>query len=117
MRKRYEIHVWGTVLILDLGSSKVDEAVIDAAVEGVKKVVFGVDEDFSTYKDGSFVSRLRRGEISIADCPSDVQEVWQLCAVARDLTGGAFDPWAVAGGFDPSGYVGMGGRSRCFIFG
>jgi FAD:protein FMN transferase len=105
VRKRYEIDVWGTVLFLDLGSSKVDETAIDAAVEDVKKFVYGVDEDFSTYKDGSFVSRLRRGEISIEQCPADVQEVWQLCAVARDLTGGAFDPWAVAGGFDPSGYV------------
>ena len=105
MRKRYEIHVWGTVLFLDLGSSAVGEAAVDAAVEGVKKFVYGVDEAFSTYKDGSFVSRLRRGEISIEQCPVDVQEVWQLCAVARDLTGGAFDPWAVAGGFDPSGYV------------
>ena len=27
------------------------------------------------------------------------------CAVARDLSGGWFDPWAVPGGFDPSGYV------------
>jgi hypothetical protein len=25
--------------------------------------------------------------------------------VARDLSGGWFDPWAVPGGFDPSGYV------------
>lgn len=105
VRKRYEIHVWGTVLFLDVATSKIDEAAIDAVVEGVKSFVYGVDEDFSTYKDGSFVSRLRRGEISIADCPADVQEVWGLCAVARDLTGGAFDPWAVAGGFDPSGYV------------
>lgn len=105
MRKRYEIYVWGTVLFLDLGSSKVDVVAIDAAVEEIKKFVYGVDEDFSTYKDGSFVSRLRRGEISIEQCPADVQEVWRLCAVARDLTGGALDPWAVAGGFDPSGYV------------
>ena len=95
MRKRYEIDVWGTVLFLDLGSNKVDEAAIDAAVEDVKKFVYGVDEDFSTYKDGSFVSRLRRGEIAIEQCPTDVQEVWQLCAVARDLTGGAFHRWQV----------------------
>jgi thiamine biosynthesis lipoprotein len=88
-----------------LGSSKVDEAAIDAAVEDVKKFVYGVDEDFSTYKDGSFISRLRRGEVSIEQCHVDVQEVWQLCLVARDLTSGAFDPWAIAGGFDPSGYV------------
>jgi thiamine biosynthesis lipoprotein len=105
VRKRYEIHVWGTVLFLDVGSSALSEAAMDAAVESVKKFVYGVDEDFSTYKDGSFVSRLRRGEISIDACPDDVQEVWGLCAAARDLTDGAFDPWAVAGGFDPSGYV------------
>ena len=105
VRKRYEIHVWGTVLFLDVGSSALSEAAMDAAVESVKKFVYGVDEDFSTYKDGSFISRLRRGEISIDACPDDVQEVWGLCAAARDLTDGAFDPWAVTGGFDPSGYV------------
>ncbi len=105
VRKRYEIRVWGTVLFLDLGSDSISEAAMDAAVESIKSFVYEVDEVFSTYKDGSFVSRLRRGEISIDACPTDLQEVWQLCAVARDLTGGAFDPWAVAGGFDPSGYV------------
>jgi thiamine biosynthesis lipoprotein len=105
VRKRYEIHVWGTVLFLDVGSSALSDAALDAAVESVKKFVYGVDEDFSTYKAGSFVSRLRRGEITIEDCPTDVKEVWGLCAIARDLTDGAFDPWAVAGGFDPSGYV------------
>ena len=78
---------------------------MDAAVESVKKFVYGVDEDFSTYKDGSFISKLRHGELTIEDCPDDVKEVWGLCAAARDLTDGAFDPWAVAGGFDPSGYV------------
>ena len=105
VRKRYEIHVWGTVLFLDLGSGSISEAGMDEAVESVKAIVYEVDEVFSTYKDGSFVSRLRRGEIEIADCPADLQEVSGLCAVARNLTEGAFDPWAVAGGFDPSGYV------------
>ncbi len=105
VRKRYEIPVWGTVLFIDVASSKVSEGAIDTAIENVKRFVYGVDEEFSTYKDGSFVTRLRRGEIAIEQCPADVQEVWQLCAVARDLSDGAFDPWAVAGGFDPSGYV------------
>jgi thiamine biosynthesis lipoprotein len=105
VRKRYEIQVWGTVLFLDLGSASISEGDMDAAVESVKSFVYEVDEVFSTYKDGSFVSRLRRSEISIDACPADLKEVWNLCAVARDLTGGAFDPWAVAGGFDPSGYV------------
>ena len=105
VRKRYEIQVWGTVLFLDLGSSSIAESEIDKAVELVKTFVFEVDEVFSTYKDGSYVSRLCRGEIDIAQCPADLQEVWRLCGVARDLTGGAFDPWAISGGFDPSGYV------------
>jgi thiamine biosynthesis lipoprotein len=105
LRKRYEINVWGTVLFLDLGSASINEGSMDAAVEIVKSFVYEVDEVFSTYKSLSFVSRLRCGEIDIAQCPGDLQEIWRLCAVARDLTGGAFDPWAVAGGFDPSGYV------------
>ena len=37
--------------------------------------------------------------------PLEVAEILDLCAVARDLSGGWFDPWAVPGGFDPSGYV------------
>ena len=61
-RKRYEINVWGTVLFLDLGSTSITEPQIDQAVELVKDFVFEVDEVFSTYKDGSFVSLLRRGE-------------------------------------------------------
>jgi thiamine biosynthesis lipoprotein len=105
VRKRYEIHVWGTVLFLDLGSDSITEGAMDAAVESVKAFVYEVDEVFSTYKEASSVSRLRHGEISIDACPVDLQEVWRLCALARDLTGGAFDSWAVAGGFDPSGYV------------
>jgi thiamine biosynthesis lipoprotein len=105
VRKRYEINVWGTVLFLDIGSSTITESAMDQAVESVKAFVYEVDEVFSTYKEGSFVSRLRRGEIDIAQCPADLQEVWSFCAIARDLTEGAFDPWAVSGGFDPSGYV------------
>ena len=71
----------------------------------MKKFVVDVDNAFSTYKENSFVSRLRRGEIEIGQCPDDVQEVWDACQNAKYLSDGAFDPWAVAGGFDPSGYV------------
>ena len=35
----------------------------------------------------------------------DVREVWDLCLRAKFLSDGAFDPWAVEGGFDPSGLV------------
>ena len=72
-RKRYEINVWGTVLFLDLGSSSITDSEIDQAVESVKTFVYEVDEVFSTYKEGSFVSRSRRGEIGIKDCSEDLQ--------------------------------------------
>jgi thiamine biosynthesis lipoprotein len=104
-RGAYEINVWGTVLYIEAASTTVNRAAIDAAMVDVEKFVRDVDEKFSTYKAGSFVSRLRRGEIKIDDAPVDVQQVWRSCEVARDVSGGAFDPWKVAGDFDPSGYV------------
>jgi thiamine biosynthesis lipoprotein len=104
-RGAYEIHVWGTVLYIEAASTVITRSEIDRAIEDVKRFVFDVDEKFSTYKSDSFVSRLRCGEISIEDAPHDVQQVWQSCEAARNISGGAFDPWKVAGGFDPSGYV------------
>ena len=104
-RAAYEIAVWGTVLYIEASSTTADRAAIDAAIVDVKSFVTDVDSAFSTYKEGSFVSRLRRGEIEIGQCPRDVQDVWDACQNAKYLSEGAFDPWAVAGGFDPSGYV------------
>ena len=60
---------------------------------------------FSTWLPGSPVSRLRRGEITIAAAPPEVAAVMSACATARRLSGGWFDPWAMPGGFDPTGYV------------
>jgi thiamine biosynthesis lipoprotein len=68
-------------------------------------ILHRADETFSTWRPDSPVSRLRRGEITSAQAPPEVAEVLARCAVARDLSGGWFDPWAVPGGFDPSGYV------------
>lgn len=104
-RGAYEIEVWGTILYIEAASTTIDRAAIDAAIEDVKEFVFDVDRAFSTYKSDSFISRLRRREIEIGACPGDVQEVWDACQNAKYLSDGAFDPWAVEGGFDPSGYV------------
>jgi thiamine biosynthesis lipoprotein len=112
-RARYEIEVWGTILYLDLASTKLTRIEIDSVVEKVRAFVFEVDDVFSTYKDGSVISKLRRGEITIDTCPADVIEVWNACAKARELTDGAFNPWAVEGGFDPSGYVKGWAADRC----
>ena len=49
-----------------------------------------VDRVFSTYRDDSFVSRLDRGEVTLADGPPEVAEVLALGALAEEQSGGAF---------------------------
>jgi thiamine biosynthesis lipoprotein len=101
MRTQHEIEVWGTVVFIDVTS----DIYIESAITKVNQYVHQVDELFSTYKESSIISQLRRGEIEIEHCPPEVIEVWNLCAFVKEVTEGAFDPWAVAGGFDPSGLV------------
>ena len=109
MRTQHEIEVWGTVLFIDVTSS----VEMETAIVNVSKYVHQIDEIFSTYKESSIISQLRRGEIDIEQCPPEVIEVWNLCAFVKELTEGAFDPWAVAGGFDPSGLVKGWAADRC----
>jgi thiamine biosynthesis lipoprotein len=109
MRTQYEIEVWGTILFIDVTSDKE----ISASITRVREYVNQVDELFSTYKENSIISQLRRGEIEIDQCPPEVIEVWNLCAYVKELTQGAFDPWSVKGGFDPSGLVKGWAADRC----
>jgi thiamine biosynthesis lipoprotein len=48
------------------------------------------DRVFSTYRADSAVSRLRRGEIGLEDCPPEVAEVLALGETAERQSGGAF---------------------------
>ena len=109
MRTQHEIEVWGTVVFIDVTSN----SEIDPAITKVNQYVQQVDAVFSTYKENSVISQLRRGEIEIEQCTTEVIEVWNLCAFVKELTEGAFDPWAVAGGFDPSGLVKGWAADKC----
>ena len=109
MRSQHEIEVWGTVLFIDL-TSGID---VEPAITKVREYVQHIDDVFSTYKENSTISQLRRGEITIEECSPEVIEVWNLSAAIKDLTEGAFDPWAVAGGFDPSGLVKGWAADKC----
>jgi FAD:protein FMN transferase len=64
-----------------------------------------VDAMFSTYRADSVVSRLNRGEITLADAPADVRDVAARCEQARARTGGRFDATTPDGSWDPSGLV------------
>ena len=102
---RAQFPVWGTVVDVDIASSVVSESELNSAMQTIIDFCERVDEGFSTYKSGSWISRLRNDQVVIQDCPDQVREVWDLCERARWLSDGAFDPWKVVGGFDPSGLV------------
>ena len=110
---RQQFPVWGTIVDVDISSSTVSEDGLNQGMQRVLDFCKQVDSDFSTYIDTSWVTRLRTNQIEITSCPPSVQEVWQLCLHAKHLTDGAFDPWAVEGGFDPSGLVKGWAADKC----
>jgi len=113
VRTTAEIDVWGTILFVDVASTKVGIDQLDAGLAEVTEYVKMIDRDFSTYKPDSQVSQIRRGELKIENASPEMQEVWQLCLDARKLTDDSFDPWCVKGGYDPSGYVKGWAADRC----
>ena len=110
---RQQFPVWGTIVDVDIASSLVSEEALNQGMQQVIDFCKQVDSDFSTYIDTSWVTRLRTHQVEITSCPPSVQEVWQLCLQAKHLTDGAFDPWAVEGGFDPSGLVKGWAADKC----
>jgi len=99
------VETWGTVIVVVAAASELDQKSLISAVDEVEEFFYQVDRDFSTYKEDSQVSRIRRGELKIEDASEYVQQAWALCEFSRELTLGAFDPWKADGGFDPSGLV------------
>ena len=90
--------VWNTIVTLEC---ELESISYQPAIEFLHLV----DQIFSTYLANSQVSKLRNNELALGDTHPYLQKVWQSCLEIKELTDGAFDPWVVAGGFDPSGYV------------
>ena len=110
---RKQFPVWGTIVDVDIASSLVSDKALNQGMQQVIDFCKQVDDEFSTYIQSSWVTRLRTNQIEITSCPPSVQEVWELCLQAKDLSDGAFDPWAVEGGFDPSGLVKGWAADKC----
>jgi thiamine biosynthesis lipoprotein len=92
--------VMGTVVSIDVRDPDPDPTVLDAAVAWLHEV----DARFSTYRAGSEVSRISRGELSASGAHADVREVLALCDEVHALSGGVFDARR-GGGLDPSALV------------
>jgi thiamine biosynthesis lipoprotein len=106
------IHIWDTVVSIEVRAvpTHVD---VTKALDKVHDLLLHVDRTFSVFRPDSLVSALRRGERDEAqilwdphgDDERDVADVLTACRRARIVSCGAFDPWSVPGGFDPSGLV------------
>jgi thiamine biosynthesis lipoprotein len=99
---RHAEEVMGTVFSFDVrgGEPEVVRAALDQAVAQLHRV----DEVFSTYRDTSQISRLARGELTVAECAPEVDEVLQLGAEAERLSDGWFST-TYEGRLDPTGIV------------
>ena len=96
----------GTVVTIDVYTTDGPAGTeLSGQLTAVQAILRRADAVFSTWQPHSPISRLRRGEITSAQAPAEVSEVLQQCAIARELSGGWFDPWAMPGGLDPTGYV------------
>jgi len=96
----------GTVITIDIYTADGDASpVLMRALGTAQAILQRADAVFSTWNYDSPVSRLRRGEIASGQAPPEVADVIAGCAAARAASDGWFDPWAMPGGFDPTGYV------------
>jgi thiamine biosynthesis lipoprotein len=90
-------HIMGMPIAIDVCGADID---VEPAFAWLREV----DATFSTYREDSEISRLDRGELTLADCRPEVDEVLTRCLELERATAGFFSVRA-SGRLDPSGYV------------
>src|SRR3954462_11101899 len=89
---------------MPIGVDIADPDGVEVDVEPAFDWLRQVDATFSTYRDNSDISRLGRGELTVADCRPQGDEVLTRCVTLERATEGFFSVRA-AGRMDPSGFV------------
>jgi FAD:protein FMN transferase len=97
-------HAMGMPISLALRGRHAAGPRADDAWGAALAVLREADVVFATYRPDSVISRLGRGELTLAECPPEVAEVLALGAAARLDSDGAFDVRR-NGRLDPSGIV------------
>ena len=87
---RHVEHVMGMPISLALRGRHAGTDLGRAAWQDVMEELREVDRVFSTYRADSAVSRLGRGELTLAGCPPEVAEVLDLGHAAEEASDGAF---------------------------
>ncbi len=97
--------VMGTVFSFTAVHGELPAATVRDAIAAACRTLHRCDSVFSTWNADSPVSRFRRGEAALGLMPPEFAEVLAQCHAAKKASGGWFDPWAMPGGFDPTGLV------------
>lgn len=100
---RHVEQVMGTAVSIEIADDR-PAPELRALIADVCAWLHEVDARFSTYREDSEVSRMRRGELTATDCSDDLRHVLSACADLWRDTDGYFDAYA-GGPLDPSGYV------------
>ncbi|HUZ10410.1 MAG TPA: FAD:protein FMN transferase [Acidimicrobiales bacterium] len=102
---RHAEPVMGTVVSFAVHPGTAAPDTVRRAIADACGWLHHADRVFSTWDADSPMSRLRRGELGLADVPGEIPDVLRLCEIARERSGGWFDPWRMPGGVDPTGLV------------
>ena len=97
--------VMGTMVSFDVRIGEAEPRAAYVALARACARLDRADAVFSTWKPNSPMSLLRRDAMTLEEAPAEMATVLELCALARDLSGGWFDPWRMPGGIDPTGLV------------
>lgn len=97
--------VWSTVVTVDVRGPTLAGGPVAELIKAAVGFTHDVDRWFSTFRPDSAISDIRAGRTLPRDAPDAVQAVLAQCRLARDVSDRAFDPWAMPGGLDPSGFV------------
>jgi thiamine biosynthesis lipoprotein len=101
---KYDEQCMGTVFSFK-GNSPFDASATRHILEQACDILVEADRTFSLYKPNSPLSKLARGEQSLADCPPVVEQIWDACEAWEKTTDGWFSAFTPQNTFDPSGIV------------
>lgn len=87
------------------GRTTLDKCDLEDTILRACAILHAADEIFSLYKPDSPMSRLARGETSVAQSPAVVEDIWQACEEWETATDGWFKAFTPQHTFDPSGLV------------
>jgi len=97
--------VMGTVISYNVVPAGTETAAAYVGLARAQAEMDRIDRRFSLWRAHSAMSLFRAGEPVDNRAALEIEAVLERCRLARDMSDGWFDPWALAGGVDPTGLV------------